>query len=262
MIEKFAERHVVWFCFALFAAVMPTAWGLLYLLHLPPQGDWAGVIRYSVSAALTLLLMYLIWHKTLFSFRCVRFFQSLFTFGLLGVIGALGAFVFSSGAVDRKPAFTAVLGCVLVSFAIAVCEEFLFRAVMLNAMIRAWNGRKNFPVLAVIASSAIFGLRHFLNLIFFPHQVIMTCAQVIFCFMSGIYLGAVYLRSRNIWVCVAIHFLEDFAASVWVLFSSAAAASASADASFLSAALMIAMQIPYVIFAWLMLRDKRWSYEA
>ena len=256
MIDKFAQKHVVVFCVALLTVAMPVAWSLLYLPLAPLGSIWAGVVKYTISAALSIMFVYLLRRKRIFSFRGERFFKSLLTFGLFGLIGAAGALVFSGDKVDLSPTLITILGCIALNLTIAVCEEVLFRGIMLNVMLRAWDGRKNAIPAAVIISSVIFGLRHLLNLVTSPGQILMACAQVVFCFMAGTYLCAVYLRSRNIWVCITIHFLEDFSTSVWTIFSSAAAASATKDITVLTFAGMIALQIPYVIVAWLMLRNK------
>lgn len=261
MIDKFAQKHVILFCIALLVVAMPIVWSLLYLPLAPLGSVWADTVKYTVSATLVITFMCFLWRKRVFSFRGDHFFKSLFTIGLVGLIGAAGAFVFSGDKVDLSPALITILGCIALNLAVAVCEEVLFRGIMLNAMLRAWGGRKNAVPAAVIASSLIFGLRHLLNLLTSPGQILMACAQVVFCFMAGTYLCAVYLRSRNIWVCVTIHFLEDLSTSVWTIFSSAAAVSAANDRTALTVAGMIALQIPYVIFAWLMLRDKKWKYE-
>ena len=142
---------------------------------------------------------------------------------------------------------------------IAISEEFIFRVVILGKMLSAWKDKKNAMWYAVISCCVIFGVRHLLNLISMPDTVLLTMAQVVFTFMAGFYLCAVYLRTENIWICVLIHFLEDFGTSVWEIFSTHAAASAMADGNIMSAMGMIILQVPYIIFAILMLRDKTWD---
>lgn len=254
------NKHIILFSFALFLLSMPVAWGLLYPVTRLLSPLWAGTVQYTATAILAMALMYGIWKAPIFPLGCRHFWKGLFTFGLLGVLGAAGAFVFSREPIDLAPSVSTILGCVTLNLAIAVSEEFLFRGVILHAMLQAWNQKKNRVMLAVIASSAIFGIRHLLNLIATPSAILLTLAQVVFTFMAGIYLCAVFLRTRNIWVCVAIHFLEDIAVSIWEILSSGAAASASADGSIGAALGMIALQIPYVVFGILMLRDKKWKY--
>lgn len=259
--DNFSKKHVLLLSTIIFLLAMPVAWGLLYPVTRLLESSWAGTIQYTITAALSIVFMYCIWRTPIFSFHCTRFWKGLFSFGFLGVIGAIGAFIFSRDTVDLTPTVLTFLGCVAVNLAIAVSEEVLFRGIILNAMLRAWNDKKHSISLAVLACSVIFGVRHLLNLITMPNTIILTLAQVVFTFMAGLYLCAVFLRTQNIWICIAIHFLEDFAVSIWEIFSSNAAASASMDGSVGAALGMIALQIPYVIFAILMLRDKNWKYH-
>jgi membrane protease YdiL (CAAX protease family) len=239
---------------------MPVAWGVLCPVTRLLDSLWAGTIQYTVTAILSIVFMYCIWKTSLFSFQCKHFWKGLFSFGLLGVLGAIGAFIFSRDMVDLTPTAFTIIGCVALNLAIAVSEEFLFRGVILHSMLRAWQDKKHYIILSVIGCSAIFGIRHLLNLMTSPTAIVLTLAQVIFTFMAGIFLCAVFLRTQNIWICITIHFLEDIAVSIWEIFSSNAAASASLDGSIGAAFGMIALQIPYVIFGILMLRDKIWIY--
>lgn len=262
MIVNYLKKHVVLLSFIVFIVTMPLAWLLIQPVTHLLTDNWANTVRYTATAFLSIASMYFIWRRPIFSFRNSNFFKGLFTFGLLGLIGAVGAFFFSRDVIDLSPTFTIVLSCILLNLAIAVSEEFLFRGVILNAMIRVWGNSKSCVYRAVFVCSAIFGIRHLLNLFFTPDAVFLTCAQVVFTFMAGLYLSAVYLRTQNIWICITIHFLEDISVSIWEIFSTSAAASASADGTFGAALGMVAMQIPYVVFAILMLRDKTWRYTS
>ena len=254
MIDRFARKHVLLFGIILFLAVMPGVWALLVLPLKGIGGVWAEAICYAASAAAAAAFLLFVWREKVVRFGTERFWESLFTYGLVGLIGAAGALAFSFEGVDRIPGVSAVLGCVALNLSIAVCEELLFRGMIFGAMLRAWEGRKNGVTAAVLASSALFGMRHLLGLVTSPGQPMLALAQVVFCFMAGTYLCALYLRSHSLWVGVAVHFIEDICASVWPLFSTAAAASAAKDISLGNAAMMIAFQIPYAVVAWLMLR--------
>jgi len=243
---------------AVFVIAMPLAWLALVPLTRQLDGAWADAVRYTATAVLTLLLMRLVWKRAVFSFCCPSFARNLFTCGLLGLIGAAGAFFFSYETVDTAPGAGAVCGVLTMNLAVAVSEEFLFRGVALNVLLRAYSAVKNPVYKAVTVSSVLFGLRHLLNLAFTPGAVTAAAAQVVFTMMAGTWLCAVYLRSKNIWVCALIHFLEDLAVSVWPLFSTQAAASASADIQISEALRMVFLQAPYLLFAWLMLRDEGW----
>lgn len=188
-------------------------------------------------------------------------FKGLFTFGLVGLICAIMAFLFGYNTPDRTPSVATMFGFILYNLAIAVSEEFLFRGVMFTQMLKSWEHKKRCIWTAIILSSTLFGLRHFLNLITTPNVVITTVGQVLFTFMAGFYLSAVYLRTRNLWVCVVIHFLEDFFTGFWAIVSTSAAAAQSVDGTIANMFLLVAMHSVYLLFGVLMLKSKNWQYQ-
>lgn len=259
--SKMISKYIIITCVLVFLIAMPAIWVPSYQLLAEVEHNWAETIRYTLTALLTIGMIFLFWRKCLFTLKCPQLMKNLFSFGLLGVIGALGAFIFTYQPADRTPSLSIMIGCILMNLAVAVSEEFLFRGVILNGLIKAWSkqNKQNIVRNAVLVSCTIFGLRHLLNLITQPDAIFGTLAQVVFTFMAGTYLCALYLRTNNIWVCILIHFLEDFSTSVWQIFSTSAAASMNADVTISGAVMMVLLQIPYVIFAILMLRDKRWK---
>lgn len=258
-IEQYWNKYTFVMSFIFFVITMPVIWAIIYPITKEWPNVWQATIKYGLSAISAYAYIILVWKKRCAIEEKPNFFKHLFSFGLLGVIGAVGAFVFSADHVDVMPKVSVFIGCVLMNLAIAISEEFIFRVVILRKMLSAWKDKKNAMWYAVISCCIIFGVRHMLNLISMPDAVVLTMAQVVFTFMAGFYLCAVYLRTENIWICVLIHFLEDFGTSVWEIFSTQAAASAGADGNMMSAVGMIMLQIPYVIFAILMLRDKTWD---
>ncbi len=80
--------------------------------------------------------------------------------------------------------------------------------------------------------------------------------------MAGFYLSAVYLRTRNIWICVFIHFLEDFSSGFWSICSTEAALQEGVDGPVAGTILLVVVHSVYVIFGILMLRDKTWTYQS
>lgn len=258
-IEQYWRKHTFMVSFIFFMITMPVIWGILYPVTKEWPNVWQGTIKYGLSAMSAYAYIVLVWQKKSMIQGRQKFFKHLFSFGLLGVIGAVGAFVFSADRVDVMPKISVFVGCILMNLAIAISEEFIFRVVILRKMLSAWKNREKAVWCAVTSCCLIFGIRHMLNLITMPDAVLLTLAQVVFTFMAGFYLCAVYLRTENIWICVLIHFLEDFGTSIWEIFSTQAAASAGADGNMMSAVGMIMLQIPYLIFGILMLRDKTWD---
>ena len=93
-----------------------------------------------------------------------------------------------------------------------VCEELIFRGIILNAL-RDWFGRNSFrgTLAAIILSSILFGSIHFTNLsIGMSFRGVLL--QAITAVSIGIYLGAIYCRWGNIKRMIFLHALMDICA--------------------------------------------------
>ena len=81
----------------------------------------------------------------------------------------------------------------LISLAVipAVCEELIFRGVLVNALKSKGN------IFAIIFSSLMFALFHF------------SLSQLIYPICFGLILSIVYLRTRNIFFPILLHFINN-----------------------------------------------------
>lgn len=77
-----------------------------------------------------------------------------------------------------------------------VMEEFIFRGVMFSLLEKHGTG------FAVIGSGIIFGLAH------------MDFSSVIFATIAGFVFGYLYAKTRNLWVTIIVHFLNNAIAMV------------------------------------------------
>lgn len=279
--KKFAYKFPVIFSVLVFAVCMPLLWGATYPLLYKLPFYWASAIKYSLTLLAVIIICFCVYRRIPFIVKCKKLFKGLFTFGAVGLICAVMAFVFSYAEPDTTPSVSTVFGFIFYNLAIAVSEEFLFRGVIFTQMLDSWEGgfygrrkivpegersdnanKTGFIWAAIIVSSVIFGLRHLLNLVTAPNVVITTIGQVFFTFMAGFYLCAVYLRTRNIWVCVVIHFFEDFFTGFWAIVSTSAAVAQTVDGTVLNMFMLVAVHSVYVIFGVIMLKCKKskWKY--
>ncbi len=74
----------------------------------------------------------------------------------------------------------------------AICEEYLFRGAILTNLTPFGNST------AILGSALLFGLMH-QN----PFQLLYTT-------LMGIVIGYVYVKTKSIWVCMIIHFANNF----------------------------------------------------
>lgn len=92
-------------------------------------------------------------------------------------------------------------------------EEVTCRGVVVSNMMYQWRNAKNPIMMSLLASSIAFGLIHLVNLF---STVGPTLIQVGYATGLGIFFGAVYLRTRNLWGPVVVHALIDISAKIFV----------------------------------------------
>ena len=74
----------------------------------------------------------------------------------------------------------------------AFVEEFLFRGLILSNLLP--YGRTT----AIFASALLFGVMH------------QNVEQLLYATVAGLVLGYLYVKTRSIWVCVLLHFVNNF----------------------------------------------------
>ncbi len=90
---------------------------------------------------------------------------------------------------------------------VSIVEELYLRGLLQNIIEKCFEDRKISALLAVILTSIIFGIGHILGSSEQP--VITVIAKVIWATALGIYFGAVYVKTRNLWVPIVLHFVID-----------------------------------------------------
>ena len=91
----------------------------------------------------------------------------------------------------------------------SLMEELLFRGLILSFLLRGDFFKKYPYFLTVIISSAIYSLYHFTNILY-GANILDTLMQVGYTFLIGCMLSTVYLKTKNIWICILIHAIFDF----------------------------------------------------
>ena len=97
-----------------------------------------------------------------------------------------------------------LLKCLL----IALCEEALFRGMLLGALRDVLKDSKHGFILSVLLSSAAFGLFHLLNLLE-GAGIGPTLLQAGYTTLTGAMFACVTLKTGNIWSAAALHFIFD-----------------------------------------------------
>lgn len=86
-----------------------------------------------------------------------------------------------------------ILAIVIMAFFPAMFEEMFFRGALQNLLIKWWK----MPILAIVVTSLVFSLIHLSIYLFLSRAVL------------GFVLGMMYYKTRNIWVNIIAHFLNN-----------------------------------------------------
>ena len=93
-------------------------------------------------------------------------------------------------------------------FCIALFEEMAFRGVVFLGILEKRRGRVRDIVVAIIISSVIFGIIHSLNFFYMSPGAVIQ--QIGYSFLIGAMCSVVLVKTKNIWICVALHAIFNF----------------------------------------------------
>ncbi len=88
-------------------------------------------------------------------------------------------------------------------------EEILFRGIILVLLLKKLADKKNGVLLAIIFSSAIFGLSHVFNL-YSGASIDDTLLQVGYSFLVGMMWAVIFLKTGNLWLTMLLHATYNF----------------------------------------------------
>lgn len=96
-------------------------------------------------------------------------------------------------------------------------EEFTLRGTVLPLMLKHFSKSKHAFFKAMLLSSLLFGIAHFIGLVRHPDNFLGILSQVIFAIGIGFFLAALLFRTQNIVAPIIVHFLINFTGGVYRL---------------------------------------------
>lgn len=91
---------------------------------------------------------------------------------------------------------------------VGIIEEFFCRGLLQNSLEKLLQQKKNPQLNAVVISSAIFGLGHIFGMMDMP-PLLVAC-KIAWAVGLGIYLGSIYVKTRNFWLIAGFHTVIDW----------------------------------------------------
>lgn len=122
-------------------------------------------------------------------------------------------FLTGSLAIDKSKPLLVIL-FVLVYLSTGLFEETLCRGVIFNLMLNKWEKSKGGYYLAVMLSSVLFGLVHFIHYFLGDASLIATITQVIYASFIGVFFCACVVRNQSIYPAMILHGIVNIAGSL------------------------------------------------
>ena len=135
-------------------------------------------------------------------------------YGIVGIVaGVISGIAFYIGLkpFNYNPTIWKVLiEGIIYYLGVAIVEELYVRGLLLNLIEKTCYKRKNNTMIAIVASSVIFGLGHIFGVLGQPILIIIT--KVVWTIAMGLYFGAIYKKTNNLWLPIILHFIIDICA--------------------------------------------------
>ena len=93
---------------------------------------------------------------------------------------------------------------------VAFVEELYVRGLLLNLIEKIFIKSEDKTKIAIITSSVIFGLGHIFGVLGQPILIIIT--KVVWTIALGMYFGAIYKKTNNLWIPIILHFIINICA--------------------------------------------------
>ncbi|WP_051502027.1 CPBP family intramembrane glutamic endopeptidase [Lactiplantibacillus fabifermentans] len=180
------------------------------------------------------------WHLTVTWWQGVRF-----GWQLLQVIPAVIFVFLTHNYLAMSLAHVTAL-TVVTLLLIASAEELVFRGLLIPLSLRLTHQR---VYLALILSSLGFAFAHLVNVLHASPAMVLP--QIILVFATGMLLGAVYVKTHNLCLTIALHALDDLPV---LAAASSSGATTSGTQLLILDGVVLALAVVASVVAWLQVR--------
>ena len=131
------------------------------------------------------------------------------TWVAIQVLAAVGRLASGNSLLEISPGLSRALPILLGQLAgNALYEETFYRGYLIPALTPEVGGR---GWAAVFLSAALFGVMHIAN--YWVRGLSMSL--LVPATLAGVLFGFIYLRTRNLWLCIGLHSLLNAPAAIW-----------------------------------------------
>lgn len=127
---------------------------------------------------------------------------------LLAAVIVFFAFCVGLAPLDNRPTiWRVVIEGVVYYIGVGIMEEVYLRGLLQNIIEKLCRKKKNAVFYAVFITSFLFGAGHIFGALGQPALTVIC--KVLWAMALGVYFGAVYICTRNLWVPIILHTLID-----------------------------------------------------
>jgi membrane protease YdiL (CAAX protease family) len=171
------------------------------------------IIQVAFQIIIALVLMKLLYPKWSFGFGRAGLKKGIKKYGIIiltvVLIRVLTAWYFYSSH-NQIPSLPRILiEFFILLLSISTYEEILWRGMFLKSLENIFSKSKYKSFIAVIISAAVYGLWHIFGLLGQP--IIEIVVTALYVFAWGVFFGAIYVKTENIWLPIIAHNLFNFA---------------------------------------------------
>lgn len=156
-----------------------------------------------------------------FGLQSKNILSSIKKYGIPAIIGTIIvtiSFVVGLVPFDNKPTiWRIIVECFVYYIGVGIFEEIYLRGLLQNIIEKWFEKRKNGTIYAIFIASVLFGLGHIFGAIGQP--IITVICKTIWATALGVYLGSVYVLTRNLWIPIILHFIINLFISIPFCFS-------------------------------------------
>lgn len=109
---------------------------------------------------------------------------------------------------DNKPTiWRVVVEGIVYYIGVGIMEELYLRGLLQNIIEKWFGKRKNASLYAILIASVLFGLGHIFGALGQPIATVIC--KTVWATALGIYFGAVYVKTKNLWVPIILHLIVN-----------------------------------------------------
>jgi len=216
-LRSFATRHPVIFVLSLtivWLIILLAFTGIASSALRRPFGDaLTGTIgRLTITACILLLAWRMGWLKASGIARSGSWLFWLVALGgmtyfaIASLYSYFGRIFFDFSSLIKLPEARAI---VMTQFVISLCEEVMFRGVVLYSLVRVWGNTRRGVIGSVVLTSVVFAVLHMTNV--FAQGTSLSSALLLTLqgFIIAIWWGALVWLGKSIWPAVMLHLVGN-----------------------------------------------------